>query len=118
MTLAECYAAMGADLEGIKRRLPKESLIQKLLLMLPRDRSYEELKAGLEAGDYDAAFRAAHTLKGVALNLGVTPLAQSAATLTDALRGGAPTQEPEPLFRQVTEDYQRTIHAIEQLDGE
>lgn len=118
MTLAECYATMGADLETIKQRLPKESLIQKLLLMFPKDQSYEQLKAGLEAEDYDVAFRAAHTLKGVALNLGLTPLATSAAVLTDALRSGAPTQDPEPLFRQVTEDYQRAIHAIEQLDGE
>lgn len=117
MTLADCYAAMGADLEGIKRRLPKESLIQKLLLMFPRDKSFEELQQALEAQDYDGAFRAAHTLKGVALNLGITPLAESASALTEALRGGTPSQDPQPLFTQVKGDHQRAIGVIEQLDG-
>ena len=45
-----------------------------------------DLEAGIDCGDPEAAVRAAHTLKGVALNLHLSPLAEKASTLTEILR--------------------------------
>ena len=65
MTVKECYDAMGADYEDVLGRLRKDERIQKFVLKLLNDKSYELLINSMEAGDMNEAFRAAHTLKGV-----------------------------------------------------
>ena len=62
----------------------------------------------------EEAFRAAHTLKGFCLTLGLDDLASSAGELTEALRHGR-TPEADGLLRKVTADYERTVRAIAQL---
>lgn len=42
---------------------------------------------GHQAGAATTAFRAVHTLKGVALNLGLGSLAHASSQMTEALRG-------------------------------
>jgi signal transduction histidine kinase/DNA-binding response OmpR family regulator/HPt (histidine-containing phosphotransfer) domain-containing protein len=48
----------------------------------------EEIRAALKAGDASAAERGAHTLKGVAGNLGATALAEEAAKAETAVKRG------------------------------
>ena len=43
--------------------------------------------------DWEAAFRGAHTLKGVAQNLGFERLYQVSAVLTEAMRGNKPLED-------------------------
>ena len=69
MTLRECYAAFGGDLDALLLRLPSERLAVKLLRKFPEDGSFRELCAAVSAGDLDTAFRCAHSLKGLCLNL-------------------------------------------------
>ena len=64
MTVKECYDAMGADYEDVFARLRKDERIQKFLLKVMNDKSYDLLCSSLESGDMAEAFRAAHTLKG------------------------------------------------------
>ena len=68
----------------------------------------------MAAGQTEAAFRAAHTLKGVSANLGFEQLRQSASALTEFLRGKAEPAPAEalPLLEQVRRDYQMTVDAI------
>ena len=49
------------------------------------DGSYDALTAALRAGQGQEAFRAAHTLKGVAANLGLERLCAAASALTAGL---------------------------------
>lgn len=118
MTVQECYEAMGADYKEVLRRLGNAERVERFLLKFPEDRSYEELIRAMESGDCESAFRAAHTLKGICLNLSLTPLAESSIALTESLRGGERSEETGSLFEAVIRDYDRTIQAIRILKHE
>lgn len=116
MTVRECYEAMGADYEDVLGRLRKDERIQKFVLKLLNDKSYELLIHSMEAGDMNEAFRAAHTLKGVCQNLSITALYHSSAELADRLRGGQEYGEDvEPLLDQVKKDYALAMECIGKL---
>ncbi|MDO4197957.1 MAG: Hpt domain-containing protein [Erysipelotrichaceae bacterium] len=86
MTLQELYEALGGDYSDVTKRLPTEKMIDKFALKYLNDTSFNELKEALGNKDIETAFRAAHTLKGVALNLAFSELAVKASELTEALR--------------------------------
>jgi len=111
MTLQECYAALGGDYEDVRGRLRSDRLVQKFVLKFLTDDSYGLLCRSLEAEDYEEAFRAVHTIKGMCQNLSFTKLQESSARLTEALRGGW-KPEAAPLAEQVKSDYQQTADAI------
>ena len=68
------------------------------------------------AADAKTAFRAAHTLKGVALNLGLTALAGVCSEMTEALRGSDTLPASAPaLFEAVQREYDRVTGALAQL---
>lgn len=74
MTLQEFYDRIGGDYKATISRLPSEALIKKFVLKYPGDPSFSQLKDALAAQDWELAFRASHTLKGVAQNLGMDRL--------------------------------------------
>lgn len=116
MTVRECYEAMGADYEDVLGRLRKDERIQKFVLKLLNDKSYELLMNSMEAGDMTEAFRAAHTLKGVRQNLSITALYHSSAELADRLRDGQEYGEDvAPLLERVKKDYTLAMDCIRQL---
>ncbi len=111
MNLKECYKAMGADYEDVIRRLMSERLVEKFVLKFLDDGSFSMLCEALEAGDWEQAFRAAHTLKGVSQNLSLTRLGESSSALTEALRNHTAPEDPA-LFAQVKEDYEKAVQVI------
>lgn len=111
MTLRECYEAMGADYDGVMGRLRSERMVQKFALKFLADPSYELLTSSMAAENYEEAFRAAHTIKGVCQNLSFTMLGRSSSALSEALRGGY-TPEADALAEQVKAEYQQTAQAI------
>ena len=117
MTIEQCYAAIGGSYAEVSRRLPSRQLVEKFARKFPEDPSYAELIDAVVAGDRDTAFRAAHTLKGVAANLSFSRLCASAGQLTELLRH-ADTIPPEAasLLEAVTRDYEATVSAIRALD--
>ncbi len=117
MTLRECYAALGGDYEDVSSRLPSERLVQRFILRFLDDQSFALFRASMEAKNYDEAFRAAHTIKGVCQNLGFTCLLKSSSAMSDALRHGW-TPEADALVNQLTADYQRTVDAIRAFQAE
>ena len=78
--------------------------------------SFSQLQSTLEEKNVEEAFRAAHTLKGVAQNLGFTPLYEATATLTEVLRAGN-LPEDDNMMNAVAKEYKRTVAAIEQLNA-
>lgn len=77
----------GADTDGALRRLSGNSgLYQKILRMFPQDETYEQIESALQANDWAALLAAAHTLKGVAGNLGLTPLSDACSDTVTLLR--------------------------------
>ena len=111
MTLQECYTAMGGDYDDVLGRLRSERLVQKFVLRFLEDGSYDLLCSSLESQNYEEAFRAAHTIKGVCQNLSITRLGSSSSRLTEALRSGW-SEEAGGLVDEVKEDYQQTAEAI------
>lgn len=85
-TLFEEY---GADYETTMKRFSgNETLYFKILNMLFRDPNLEKLGVALGRLDMKAAFDAAHTLKGVSGNLGLTPLYEAVSLIVEPLRFG------------------------------
>lgn len=97
MTIQECYQALGGDHNEVLRRLMNEQLVRKFLGRFAQDDSYRNLCVELVQGNRDAAFRAAHTLKGVCANLGLGKLLSSAEAVTEILRPGGAMTDQEAL---------------------
>ncbi len=111
MTLQECYAALEGDYQGVLGRLTSERMVQKFVLKFLNDGSYDLLLRSMAEENWQEAFRAAHTSKGVCQNLDFTRLYRSSSQLSEALRNGF-TPEAPALAEQVKEDYARTTAAI------
>ena len=77
--------------------------------------SFEDLKEGIRLQDGEKAFRAAHTLKGVCLNLGFSGLGKVSAELTEKLRGRDITGSEE-LLQKVEEKYIILVDALRQVE--
>lgn len=115
MTIKECYEQMGADYEGLLSRLGSEALIKKFAVKFLADGSFQDLKTSLEAGEAEQAFRAAHTLKGICLNLGFDNLYKPSEELTELLRGREIVPRSQEKFAEVEAQYNRTVTAIQGL---
>lgn len=122
MTLKECYDTMGGDYEGVFARLRSEKFLKKFVTKFLTDKSYNNICTALENKDFEEAFRASHTLKGVCQNLGFDRLYKSSHDLTEIFRAGKDnpdsidTNSLNKLMKQVTEDYEITVSAIKNLD--
>ena len=116
MSLRECYERLGADYEDMFSRIGNEGLMKKFLQMFLEDESYAQLLQALKEEKAEEAFRAAHTLKGVALNLALTKLVSSASGLTETLRGGKIPDNIADMVEAVTKDYEQTVKAIAELE--
>ena len=81
MEVKTFYEQLGMGYEDVSGRLGSDALIKKFVLKYPGDPSFNQLKDALAAQDWELAFRASHTLKGVAQNLGMDRLYKTAATL-------------------------------------
>ena len=114
MTIKECYEQIGSDYESILKRFGSEAMIQRFALKFLKDGSFADLKKALAEGDGETAFRAAHTLKGVCLNLGFDNLYPSSKDLTELLRAGS-MDGYEDLFAEVEKEYNRTCEALRKV---
>ena len=88
MKLEEFYELSGGDFEDVKNRLGSAEMIKKFVQKFALDDSFERMKNGLCENDAKEAFRAAHTLKGVCLNLGFGNLYKPVCEITELLRAG------------------------------
>ena len=111
MTVRECYEQMGADFDNVLDRLVNEQMVQRFALKFLNDTSYQTLEETLKEKNVEQAFRAAHTLKGVCLNLGFDNLFTVSSELTERLRAGE-LDGTEELFEKVKEQYEITVKAI------
>ena len=117
MTIQQCYDAFGGNYQEVISRLRTDERVARFLQKVVDDGSYQLLCDSVASGHADEAFRAAHTLKGVSMNLSITRLAESASALTEALRDNRVLSDAlKPLLDQGQEDYELTISSILQLD--
>ena len=115
MELKEFYAAAEGDYNDTLTRLMKDERILKYLRLFPQNDDYAELSANLEKPDYESAFRNVHTIKGMALNLGLTKLATVSSVLCEELRQGPPKIDITQMAADVKNEYEKVIKLIAEL---
>lgn len=119
MTLKEFYEALGENYAEVFGRFGDESFLKRFVIKFLDDPSFFDLKTALGNRDIEAAFRAAHTLKGICLNLGFHALYKESAAVTEKLRecvkgGSAPEEWHMPAA--LESQYQTLTQKIRQLD--
>ena len=115
MNVKECYEIMNADYEDVKRRFLSDSRIRRFALLFLRDNSMNDLRAAMQERESEKAFQAAHTLKGICLNLGFTGLYAPVNRITEMLRAGDLEAAAEEI-EFVEEEYGTTYRALKELE--
>ena len=104
MPIEQCYSAIESNYEEVLGRFAgNKMLVEKFARKFLDDPSYQTLVDTMDKADYEEAFRAAHTLKGVCANLGFTQLFKVSSDLTEELR---------ELLEKVSSEYKKTVDAI------
>ena len=114
MTIEECYKNVGADYADVIRRLGSEETARYFALKFLNDGTFSQVESALNAGDGETAFRAAHTLKGIALNLGFDSLYKADFDLTEKLRGRS-TDGCEEFFAATKKAYESLYEDLKKV---
>ena len=81
--------SLGCDVEGALERCgDDEEFYENCVSSLLFDEQFSMLHEGLLKGDLREAFEAAHSLKGVFANFGITPLLDIVSLVVEPLRKG------------------------------
>lgn len=106
---------IGINLEdAMKRFLNNEELLEKFLKKFLQDANYHSLLSAVEAGDCEAAFRAGHSLKGVAGNLSLQPLFECTRKQVEFFRNGD-FENGAAMMPEVTRLYDEITAALEKI---
>lgn len=116
MTLKELYAKLHGNYDDAISRLMNETLMDRFVKRFPADPSMQTLLDKIAEGNCPEAFRAVHTLKGVAANLGFTELQQNASNLTEQMRDEVSPADPQ-LLAKVQESYKLVIDSLSEYAG-
>lgn len=117
MNCLEFYSRIGANAENVNRRLGNETFVKKYLKKFAVDKTVDNLKSSVEKGDYEEAFRSAHTIKGLALNLELLPLVDIICNITECLRDYNESSQSSivELLNTFNKEYEKIISDINQL---
>lgn len=90
MTIQELYAAMGGDYDRAIQIMRRDRLVDRTVRRFASSTLCADLMAAGETLESEAMFEAAHALKGVAANLGLTELFALTEVISDEFRPGNP----------------------------
>lgn len=108
----------GADVDtAIKRFMGNEALYIKFLTKFEKDESFADIEKYVAEKNAEEIFKAAHTLKGVAANLGLDQIAQNASDVVEIFRGkaqfdDADTDRLDGIMENLRSTYQTLIQII------
>ncbi|GFI32192.1 MAG: Hpt domain-containing protein [Lachnospiraceae bacterium] len=85
--IKEALAAAGVNMEeALNRLMNNEMLLKRLLLKFKDDKNLAGLEQAVAEKSYEDAFHCAHTLKGVAGNLGMEKIMNADVVVVEKLR--------------------------------
>ena len=116
MTVETLYDVIGGDYAKIIQNLKQDEKVARFAQMFLQDSSYQELKDAMDGQDYEAAFAAAHKLKGICQNMYFDRMQHIVSDITEGLRGGADILSAVSLMPQLEAVYEMTVENILQLD--
>ena len=90
-----------------------DARVIKYFKMMQNDTNLNNICNALACSDYETAFRAAHTLKGLALNMHFTNLANEVSDLTEFLRHREVNGDILPLLTKTKQTYQTMLDCID-----
>lgn len=94
--LTEKLTEYGADVENVMRRFVNdEALFIECLNDTLCDDAFNGLDEVLELRDVETAFMKTHSLKGMALNMGLTPFYNAVVNVVEDLRQGGSDKLPQ-----------------------
>lgn len=112
------FEAYGGDYDvTMARFMGKESLYMKIFGMLFRDDNLQKLGTALTEDNLDDAFVAAHTLKGVSGNLGLTPFYEAVCCLVEPTRKKEERSDYQQMYEKIQEEYLRVEKLWEDLQA-
>ena len=115
MTLEEAYEVTGSDYKEIMECLGNEAMVRKYAFKFLDDDSFDKLCKATEEDNREEAFRASHTIKGLATNLCFTRLREKASELTEQLRSREESADPV-LFTNLKNAYEELVFALRECE--
>ena len=115
MGLKEVMEELGMDYEGVLNRFGGSSaLAERILRKFPNDPSFAGLQEAVKTENGDGMLNYAHTLKGVAGNLGVERLYEACQNMVACLRADDLAGAGKA-YALVETEYRRTLDGISKL---
>lgn len=122
MTIEELYERIGGDYAEAISRLRMDKLISKFVIKFLDDSTCRDLVECWRSGDVEGAFHAAHSAKGVCMNLALPKLAVPADAITEALRPGndelRASTDVDALVNELEQAYQEAVEGIDAYKAE
>ena len=112
MTAKEAYESVDSNYDNVLKRLGSEAMIKRFAVKFLDDPTFNELEQALEAGNGEDAFRAAHTMKGICLNLGFDKLYE------DSVLGRITAEQFQLLSASYTDEQAKLTEALPQREAE
>lgn len=116
MRVEEFYSILGGNYEDVLSRLGKTERIVKYLRKFADSEECGSIDGFLESENYEEAFRAVHSIKGMCMNLGLSKLQESSSTLCEELRNGKPQIDVTDMLAKVKSDFAQATDAIRQIE--
>ena len=115
----EVFEKYGGDYKTtLGRFMGNEKMYLKFLNMLFKDENLKKLGDAVQEGNLTAAFEAAHTLKGVTANLGLTPLYNEVCRIVEPLRKGEARGDYHEMYQTIWNEFRRAeelCHTLNEL---
>lgn len=112
MEISQLYKWVDGDYNTAIQVMNKEERIEKVILLLPKDGNMQKLMTSLKEDNMKEAFSAAHTLKGIFMNLCLEKHARLAIELTELLREPKDEREIWKMASELEKSYDELIHWI------
>ena len=110
----ETLKAYGMDYDAtIARFGGNEPLMMRFLTGFPNDKTMQSLRDAAAAADREALKIAAHSMKGLTGNLGLTPLFEASTALMNTLR--QTEDDVTELYERVCVEYDRALDMLGRL---
>lgn len=93
-----------------------EELYLNCIRMFVNENNCDTLDRYMNSGDYKAAFKVAHSIKGVVGNLGFSELYAVSCKFVDTLRGEPKLEEAKVLYEDFKQSYAQMLTAVEELN--
>lgn len=116
MLFKDILEAYGVDYQPtMERFMRNEKLYLKFLDMLFQDKNLQKLGEALETNNLSISFEAAHTLKGVTANMGLTPLYSAICEIIEPLRAEKQHNDYQILYQKICLEFEKVNELRQKL---